>query len=149
MLLRILAVLFVALAAARPVGRLVGAGHAPTALAIVLDNSLEHVDDRRRRTAVSSSPRCGARARLVAATPSDRLWLVTADGRVVGGSTSAVGDAIQRARADGRGRRPARARSHAPSVSCAEPACPRVTSRRHRRAGARLDDAPRRSRESA
>ena len=40
MLLRILAILFLALAAARPVGRLIGAGHAPTAIAIVLDNSL-------------------------------------------------------------------------------------------------------------
>src|SRR3954452_11222460 len=30
------------------------------------------------------------------ATPSDRVWLITADGRVVGGSSSAVADAIQR-----------------------------------------------------
>jgi hypothetical protein len=40
MLLRVLAVLALAFAAARPVGRLIGTGHAPTALAIVLDNSL-------------------------------------------------------------------------------------------------------------
>ena len=40
MLLRVLVVLLVAMAAARPVTRWVGGGHAPTALAIVLDNSL-------------------------------------------------------------------------------------------------------------
>ncbi|PYP61308.1 MAG: hypothetical protein DMD26_17815 [Gemmatimonadetes bacterium] len=40
MLLRVAIVLFVASAAARPVIRLAGAGHGPTALAIVLDNSL-------------------------------------------------------------------------------------------------------------
>src|SRR3712207_9045250 len=40
MLLRVLAVLLVALAAARPVGRVAGVGHAPTALALVVDNSL-------------------------------------------------------------------------------------------------------------
>ena len=40
MLLRVAIVLFVATAAARPVVRLAGAGHGPTALAIVLDNSL-------------------------------------------------------------------------------------------------------------
>src|SRR5580693_2988658 len=44
MLVRVLAVASIAVAAARPVsgvlGRLVGAGHAPVALAIVLDNSL-------------------------------------------------------------------------------------------------------------
>ena len=95
MLLRILAVLFVALAAARPVGRLIGAGHAPTAVAIVLDNSLS------TSTIVDGAPlfrrlRAAALAAARQATPSDRLWLVTADGRVVGGSTSAVGDAIQR-----------------------------------------------------
>ena len=95
MLLRILAILFLALAAARPVGRLIGAGHAPTAIAIVLDNSLS------TSTIVDGAPlfrrlRAAALAAAQAATPSDRIWLVTADGRVVGGSSSAVADAIQR-----------------------------------------------------
>ena len=95
MLLRILAVLFIALAAARPVGRLIGAGHAPTAIAIVLDNSLS------TSTIVDGAPlfrrlRTAALAAARQATPSDRLWLVTADGRVVGGSMAAVADAIQR-----------------------------------------------------
>ena len=95
MLLRILAVLFIALAAARPVGRLIGAGHAPTAMAIVLDNSLS------TSTIVEGAPlyrrlRAAALAAARQATPSDRIWLVTADGRVVGGAPSSVADAIQR-----------------------------------------------------
>src|SRR5665213_3389818 len=40
MLLRVLAVLAIALAAARPAARWLGAGHAPTAVAVVVDNSL-------------------------------------------------------------------------------------------------------------
>ncbi|HEU4584871.1 MAG TPA: BatA domain-containing protein, partial [Gemmatimonadaceae bacterium] len=40
MLLRVAAILLVAAAAARPVLRVGGGGHAPTALAVVLDNSL-------------------------------------------------------------------------------------------------------------
>src|SRR5262245_30410740 len=40
MVLRVLAVLLIAVAAARPTARSAGAGHAPTALGIVLDNSL-------------------------------------------------------------------------------------------------------------
>jgi hypothetical protein len=95
MLLRVLAVLFIALAAARPVGRLIGSGHAPTAVAIVLDNSLS------TSTIIDGAPlfrklRAAALAAARHATPSDRVWLVTADGRVVGGSSSAVADAIQR-----------------------------------------------------
>lgn len=95
MFLRILAVLLVALAAARPVGRLIGAGHAPTAIAIVVDNSLS------TSTIIDGAPlfrrlRAAALAAAREATASDRVWLVTADGRVVGGSSSAVADAIQR-----------------------------------------------------
>src|SRR5215467_13131377 len=40
MLLRVLALLAIVIAAARPVARWLGAGHAPTAIAIVIDNSL-------------------------------------------------------------------------------------------------------------
>ena len=95
MLLRVLAIILIALAAARPVGRLIGAGHAPTALAIVVDNSLS------TSTIVDGAPlfrklRTAALATARQATASDRIWLVTADGRVVGGSASAVADAIQR-----------------------------------------------------
>jgi len=95
MFLRILAVVLLALAAARPVGRLIGAGHAPTAIAIVLDNSLS------TSTIVDGAPlfrrlRAAALATARMATQADRIWLVTADGRVVGGSSAAVADAIQR-----------------------------------------------------
>ena len=96
MLLRVLAVLCVAAAAARPVASVAGTGHGPTALAIVLDNSLSTsavVDgtplfERLRRAAAEAAR---------AASPADRVWLVTADGRVSGGSASAVAAAIGRA----------------------------------------------------
>lgn len=96
MLLRVLAVLLVALAAAGPVARWAsGAGHAPAALAIVLDNSLSS-------TAVSDGRplldqfRDAAKAVVAQAQPSDRVWLVTADGRVRGGSAAAIRESIDR-----------------------------------------------------
>jgi hypothetical protein len=95
MLLRVLAVLALALAAARPVGRLIGTGHAPTALAIVLDNSLS------TSAVVNGAPVLAtlketARAAVDRAASGDRLWLVTADGRVTGGSAGAIKSAIDR-----------------------------------------------------
>ena len=89
MLLRVLLVLALALAAARPFLSGVGVGHGPTAVAVVLDNSLS-------TTAVSGGApvfaqlRDAARAVFQTATPADRLWLVTADGRVRGGSRDAL-----------------------------------------------------------
>lgn len=85
MLLRVLAVLLVALAAARPATRWIGGGHGPTALAIVLDNSLS------TSAIVGGRPlldelKAAARATLADATAEDRLWLVTADGVVRSGS---------------------------------------------------------------
>lgn len=93
MILRVLAVLALALAAARPVGRLVGTGHLPTALAIVLDNSLS------TSVVVDGAPliaRLQRAAHDVArgATGADRVWLVTADGRVTGGSAGTLDAAI-------------------------------------------------------
>ena len=95
MLLRVLAVLVLTAAAARPVGRLAGGGHAPTALAIVLDNSLS------TSVVVNGAPvlarlKDAARATLNRASAGDRLWLVTADGQVVGGSVSALRAALDR-----------------------------------------------------
>ena len=103
MVLRIAIVLALALAAARPVGWLPGVGHAPTAVAIVLDNSL-------------SSSAAGAEgpvlARLVAlargvvdaSAGGDRLWLVTMDGAVTGGDAATLRAALAGARAlDGAG----------------------------------------------
>jgi hypothetical protein len=89
MLLRVLLVLALALAAARPFVAGLGVGHGATAVAIVLDNSLS-------TTAVDEgSPlferlRAAVRALLLASTPGDRLWLVTADGRVRAGTREAL-----------------------------------------------------------
>ena len=100
MLLRVAIVLFVATAAARPVMRLAGAGHGPTALAIVLDNSLSSA------VVVDGHPlleqfRAAARDILAAATATDRLWLITADGRVRGGGKATLRDELDRAEALG------------------------------------------------
>src|SRR5437868_8322306 len=96
MALRVLAVLLVAFAAARPVARIGGAGHAPAAVAIVLDNSLSTtavVDGR----PVFGSLRDAALGVVAGAAAEDRLWLVTADGRVIGGDRSAVREAVRAA----------------------------------------------------
>ncbi|MEO6445567.1 MAG: BatA domain-containing protein [Gemmatimonadaceae bacterium] len=95
MFLRIATVLVLALAAARPIGAFFGAGHVPTALAIVLDNSLS------TSAIVNGQPllatlRAHALEAEAAATGNDRLWLVTADGAVTGGSRDAVRQAITR-----------------------------------------------------
>ncbi len=85
MLLRVLLVLALAIAAARPFVAGLGVGHGPTAVAVVLDNSLS-------TTAVTNGApmfnklRDAARSALEASTPGDRLWLVTADGKVRGGT---------------------------------------------------------------
>ena len=96
MVLRVAIVLALALAAARPVGRLFGGGHAPTAFAIVLDNSLS------TSAVVDGAPvlarlKDAARGAVARASSGDRLWLVTADARVVGASTATVRAALDRA----------------------------------------------------
>ena len=89
MLLRVLLVLALAIAAAKPFIAGVGVGHGPTAAAIVLDNSMS-------TTAMTSGApafnrlREAARAALLGSTVGDRLWLVTADGRVRGGMREAL-----------------------------------------------------------
>ena len=92
MILRVAAVLLIALAAAHPIVRMAGAGHAPTALAVMLDNSLS------TSAVVGGRPvlqQLESRAREVIrrASSSDRVWLVTADGVVHGGTRDAVLDA--------------------------------------------------------
>ena len=91
--LRVLAVLALALAAARPLARFAGVGHAPVALALVIDNSLSSgaVHDGH---AVLDELQGDARALLSDLTPDDRAWIVTADGRVSGGSSGAVLQAV-------------------------------------------------------
>lgn len=93
LLLRLLAVLALALAAARPVARLFGVGHAPIAMALVLDNSMSSgavLDGR----VMLDSLRVTARALLGELTADDRAWIVTADGRVIGGSPDALQDGL-------------------------------------------------------
>jgi hypothetical protein len=95
MLLRVLAVLAIAVAAGRPVARWLGAGHAPTALAIVIDNSLSS------STVVNGRPlldqyKSVARDVLSSATNADRLWLVTIDGHLRGGTPAVLRDEIGR-----------------------------------------------------
>ncbi|MCA0377509.1 MAG: BatA and WFA domain-containing protein [Gemmatimonadetes bacterium] len=95
LILRVLAVLALALAAARPIARRIGFGHAPVALALVVDNSMSSglvLDGRPRLDAL----RTEARELLGALGPDDRAWLVTADGRITGGAPSALTDALDR-----------------------------------------------------
>jgi hypothetical protein len=96
MALRVAVVLLIALAAARPLARLGVRGHGPTALAVVLDNSMSTgaVSDGRAVLAGLQSVVHGV---LQEARSSDRVWLVTADGAVTGGSSATVRAAVDRA----------------------------------------------------
>lgn len=80
LLLRTVLMAAIALAAARPVvPTSLGEAHAPSAVAVVVDNSLSSaavVGGRVRLDALRST----ARAIGNAATTEDRLWLITADG---------------------------------------------------------------------
>ncbi len=95
MLLRIAIVVAIALAAARPLGPLPGVGHAPVAVAVVLDNS------RSTAAAGSEGPVSGlltaaARAVIDASASTDRLWVVTMDGAVIGGTADVLRDGLAR-----------------------------------------------------
>jgi hypothetical protein len=80
LVLRMVVIILLVLAAARPVATLgVGRAHAPTALALVLDNSLSAgavADGRAVLDALAQRARCIA----TMARPGDRVWLVLADG---------------------------------------------------------------------
>lgn len=89
MLLRVLLLLALALAAARPFVRGIGSGHGATAVAVVLDNSLSTTTVSGGRPEFEQL-RAAAREVLAAATPSDRLWLATADGRLQAGTRDAL-----------------------------------------------------------
>jgi hypothetical protein len=89
MLLRVLLVLALALAAARPFLPGLGVGHGPTAVAVVLDNSISTTAVVGGR-AVFDRLRDATRQLISASTPEDRLWLVTSDGRVRGGTRDAL-----------------------------------------------------------
>ena len=99
LLLRTALIVALVTAAARPLvpGWRGATGHAPTALAVVLDNSPSAgvvVDGR----PVLDGLRGAARAILAESGPGDRLWLLLADGVVRGGTKSelsAMVDATQ------------------------------------------------------
>jgi hypothetical protein len=95
MALRVLAVIALALAAARPLGPGFGTGHPPTAFALVLDNSMSTARVSSGRV-VLDQLREGALAALSEAGSGDRVWLVTADAQVAGGSRADVVAAIKR-----------------------------------------------------
>ncbi|HWP69660.1 MAG TPA: BatA and WFA domain-containing protein [Gemmatimonadaceae bacterium] len=95
MALRALTLLFLALAAARPIGALLGSGHVPTALAVVVDNSMS------TGAIVDGNPlvarlKAAARSVVEGSATNDQSWLVTADGAVTGGARTLVLDAIDR-----------------------------------------------------
>lgn len=94
MLLRVAVIGALALAAARPLVRGIPGGHAPAALAVVLDNSMSTT----RATAgepMLDRLRAAADAVLADASSSDRVWLITADGSVTGGTAAQVRAAVR------------------------------------------------------
>jgi hypothetical protein len=93
LLLRLLAVLALVAAVARPMARLVGSGHPPMAVAIVLDQSMSTRAVVEGRT-VFSRLQEAARATVSSLTPDDRGWLVTSEGQVVAGDAAALTAAI-------------------------------------------------------
>ncbi|HKS07830.1 MAG TPA: BatA and WFA domain-containing protein [Gemmatimonadaceae bacterium] len=97
MVLRVLIVFCIALAAARPLGRTGGAGHAPTALAVVVDNSLSTSALRGATSALETLQRAASDI-LGAATADDRVWLLTVDGNVAAGDAAAARAVLDRLR---------------------------------------------------
>lgn len=99
MLLRMLAIVLLAAAAARPAARWGGggSGHAPTALAIVFDNSMSATLVQDGVPLIEQFRRI-ARSALAAASPDDRLWVITADGALRGGSAATLAEEIDRVR---------------------------------------------------
>lgn len=103
MLLRVGIVLALAFAVAGPIGPFPGVGHPPTAVAIVVDNSLSSA------AAGADGPvldqlGAGARAVLDASTGGDELTLLTMDGAAVSGSAEALRTSLSELRAiDGAG----------------------------------------------
>lgn len=103
LLLRTALIICVVLAAARPLlpTRAPGPGHAPTALAVVVDNSLSAgavVGGQLTLDRLKSA----ARSVIARATPDDRLWLVLSDGLARAGSREALLGAVDSAAAESR-----------------------------------------------
>ena len=115
MLLRVLAILAIVAAAARPVARWLGAGHAPTSVAIVIDNSLSSSAVVNGRPLLDQF-KAMARDVVSNATSTDRLWLVTIDGHVRGGAPSVLRDEINRLEPIGGAGEPSTALARAATV---------------------------------
>jgi hypothetical protein len=101
LLLRTAVIVLIVLAAARPLvpaGAHAAGSHAPTALAVILDNSPSAaavVDGR----VVLERLRAVARGSLAGAGPDDRLWLVLADGVARAGTREMLLGAVDSVRA--------------------------------------------------
>lgn len=95
MLARVAAVVLLAIAAARPMTNVGSVGHAPTALAIVLDNSMSASLAAGGTTTLARLTDAARRA-LDALDAGDRAWLITADARIHGGTTADVRAALDR-----------------------------------------------------
>ena len=103
LLLRTALIVTVILAAARPLvpSHASGATHPPSALVIVLDNSLSSGAVVGGQVTLDRL-KAAARAVLRRASPDDRLWLVLADGIVRGGAQAELLRAVDSAPADPR-----------------------------------------------
>ena len=103
MLLRVGIVLAIALAVAGPIGPFPGVGHPPTAVALVVDNSLSS-SAAGAEGPVLNQLVAGARAVIDASTGGDELTLLTMDGTAVSGSADALRTSLNELRAiDGAG----------------------------------------------
>ena len=98
LLLRTALIAVIVLAAARPLVPARGSGgtHAPTALVVILDNSVSSGVTGGGRRALERL-RLAARASLAATSPADRVFLVLADGIVRGGTRDGLLAAVDSA----------------------------------------------------
>jgi hypothetical protein len=103
---RVAAVLLLAVAAARPLGPSGGSGHAPTALVLVVDNSLRSAAAPGGVSYLAALQR-EAQALVDRSLPDDRVWLVTADGQVTAGADGVRGAVGRLTPLAGRGDLPA------------------------------------------
>jgi len=95
MLARVAAVVLLAVAAARPMTKVGRVGHAPTALAIVLDNSMSASLAAGGTTTLARLTDAARRA-LDALDAGDRVWLITAGGRITAGTPADIRAALDR-----------------------------------------------------
>lgn len=122
LLLRTVLIVSLVVAAARPLvpTRTPGAGHPPTALALVLDNSLSSGAIAGGQLTLDRL-KAATRSVLLRATPDDRLWLVLADGIARAGSRDELLGAVDSVAVDPRRLDLVAAISRAARLAAAEP----------------------------